>query len=220
MDTELESNPERFSPNVILRPLYQEVILPNLSYTGGPAEVAYWLQLKGVFDEAGVPFPILVPRNFALVVNRATAKKQVKLGLSDQDLFRSFQELKVAYLNKAGAGFAIDSERKTFEKITESLSAKAFEIDPSLKSWIGAEMAKAAKSLDNIEKRLKKTEENKHETDLSQLEKLKDRLFPNRIPQERVENFLNYYINDPGFIESLISAFDPFDMQMYLLKPQ
>jgi bacillithiol biosynthesis cysteine-adding enzyme BshC len=65
----IESEPEKFSPNVILRPLYQEMILPNLAYVGGPAEVTYWLQLKGVFDYFKVPFPILMPRNFALVLD-------------------------------------------------------------------------------------------------------------------------------------------------------
>ena len=55
---EVEKHPERFSPNVIMRPLYQEVILPNLCYIGGGGELAYWFQLKEFFRESRIPFPI------------------------------------------------------------------------------------------------------------------------------------------------------------------
>src|SRR6185369_14201345 len=78
----IANEPEKFSPNVILRPLYQEVILPNLAYVGGPAEVVYWLQLKGVFDQFNIPFPMLMPRNFALVIDAPTQRKFEKTGLT------------------------------------------------------------------------------------------------------------------------------------------
>ena len=66
----------------MLRPVYEEVILPNLAYIGGPSEVPYWLQLKGVFDYHQVEFPILMPRNFALVINKTNFKHS--------ELFRVF----------------------------------------------------------------------------------------------------------------------------------
>src|SRR5690606_19527220 len=65
----VETNPEKFSPNVILRPLYQEVILPNLCYIGGGGEIAYWLQLKSFFDKIKITFPILLIRNSVLISN-------------------------------------------------------------------------------------------------------------------------------------------------------
>jgi len=73
---ELEKHPERFSPNVIMRPLYQEVILPNLCYIGGGGELAYWFQLKSYFKAVNVPFPMLLLRNSVLV---KTAKQSEKL---------------------------------------------------------------------------------------------------------------------------------------------
>src|SRR5688572_5936123 len=85
---------EKFSPNVILRPLYQEMVLPNLAYVGGGAEVAYWLQLKLIFDEYNVPFPILILRNSAMYVNKATAARMHKLGLKAEDLFQDLNALK------------------------------------------------------------------------------------------------------------------------------
>nr|WP_254244924.1 bacillithiol biosynthesis cysteine-adding enzyme BshC [Hymenobacter sp. BRD67] len=77
-----ESEPERFSPNVVLRPVYQELLLPNLAYIGGGAEVAYWFQLKDVFAAFGVPYPIVLPRNSAMYLSRANAGKLAKLGLT------------------------------------------------------------------------------------------------------------------------------------------
>ena len=66
---EIKSSPERFSPNVLLRPLYQEFILPNLCYVGGPSEICYWLQLKSVFDASNISYPLLLNRNSALLIS-------------------------------------------------------------------------------------------------------------------------------------------------------
>jgi len=78
---ELESYPERFSPNVLLRPLYQESILPNLAYTGGGGELAYWFQLKALFTRFSVSFPLLVLRNSFLWIDKNSARKRQELNL-------------------------------------------------------------------------------------------------------------------------------------------
>ena len=88
MRREINDHPERFSPNVVLRPLYEEIILPNLAYIGGPSELPYWMQLKGVFDHFEVPFPMLIPRNFALYVPTASRKRIEKLGLTYEEFFK------------------------------------------------------------------------------------------------------------------------------------
>ena len=100
--SELDRYPERFSPNVVLRPLYQEKILPNLAYIGGPAEVAYWLQLKPAFDHFGLPFPVLLPRNFALIVSGMLAAKLDRFGLQPSDLFGGLKAAKEKLLEAAG----------------------------------------------------------------------------------------------------------------------
>ena len=69
-ENEITENPEKFSPNVLMRPLYQESVLPNLAYIGGGAEVAYWMQLKTAFHQENIPFPILVLRNSLLLINK------------------------------------------------------------------------------------------------------------------------------------------------------
>ncbi len=94
----LNKTPEKLSPNVITRPLYQEFVLPNIAYIGGPAEVAYWLQLKDMFQHYQVHFPILMPRNFALVLNKSSTKKLYKLEIKPSFLFLELILLKERYI--------------------------------------------------------------------------------------------------------------------------
>ena len=97
---EINNYPERFSPNVLLRPLYQEKILPNLAYVGGGSEIAYWLQLKSFFNIKKIPFPILKVRDSVLIVSKKNIVKCKKLNIDIIDLFRNSNELNNFYLTK------------------------------------------------------------------------------------------------------------------------
>ena len=217
----IEQEPECFSPNVVLRPLYQELILPNLAYIGGPAEVVYWLQLKGIFDNYNVPFPILLPRNFAMVLNKSNGKKFNKLGLSHEDLFKHEHELRANFVkSNAEVNLELDQEITALEKVFEGILGKAITIDPSLKGYIGAETQRMIKQIENIRKRLKKAEENKQETEVKQLLNLKEKLFPNGSPQERVENFMSFFLNNEDFIKDLLYYFNPLDFTYNVLEEE
>ena len=97
---EVNSHPERFSPNVIMRPLYQETILPNLCYIGGGGELAYWLQLKSYFESEHIQFPILLHRNSVLLISEKQHQKLDKLKVSVSDLFQDKQALIQSQLKK------------------------------------------------------------------------------------------------------------------------
>lgn len=214
----IELHPEKFSPNVILRPLYQEMILPNLAYIGGPSEVAYWLQLKEMFDRYEVPFPIVMPRNFALVINKTNARKLQKANLDPADLFLELPHLKEKFLMKNGHNLhVLTAEQEGIRKIFEDIRKKAEIIDQSLVAFVGAEETRVEKIMQNIEKRLKKSEEKNHDTAISQLESLKEKLFPGGGLQERTENFLSFYFNDRSFLNTLLQSFDPLDFNMNIL---
>ncbi|MEO0333515.1 MAG: bacillithiol biosynthesis BshC, partial [Bacteroidota bacterium] len=216
---ELEEYPERFSPNVILRPLYQEVILPNLAYIGGPSELSYWLQLKPIFDHYKIAFPILMPRNFALVINKTNAKKLQKVEIPIEDLFLDTQSLVKKFVeDNAEANISLKEEKAALAQVFEKIKEKARAVDGSLEGFIGSEANGSFKSLSNIEKRLKKAEEQNQETSVKQLEGLKEKLFPGGSLQERKENFLNFYINNPSFIEELLEVLSPFDFQFHILN--
>lgn len=214
----LKTNPEKFSPNVILRPLYQESILPNLAYIGGPAEVAYWLQLHGLFKHYKLPFPILMPRNFALVVNRGNNKKIRKSGMQVKDLFKDEKSLKDQFVAKnAEFKLSLEQEKEILSQVIQSIKNQALGVDKSLEGFTGAEGKKMLKIVDGIEKRLKKAEETKHDDSLQSLVKTKERLFPEGKLQERTDNFLNFYLNNPEFIQETLKAFDPFDFRFHIL---
>jgi len=215
----LDNHPENFSPNVVLRPLYQETILPNLAYIGGPSEVPYWLQLKGIFDHYGEQFPLLMPRNFALVINQASQKRLDKLGISVDELFADDVSLRRSYVernseNSLSLAFEIDDVSEVFERILK----KSLAIDQTMKGAVEAEKSKIISSLENLEKRIKKAEERNQETSVTQLLALKQKLFPDGGLQERKENFLNFYLNDKDFINKLLEAFDPIDYSFNIIE--
>lgn len=218
MEAAIKTNPENFSPNVIMRPLYQETILPNLAYCGGPAEIAYWLQLKGVFDHYKTFFPALMPRVFNLVINKPVQKKIDKLKLTDKDVFKSTHVLKEVYLTLHGQnGFGLDDERAELAQLFDKIKTKAEAIDGSLSGFIGAEGAKSFKSLDTISKRLKKAEEQNNETAMSQIDNIKEKLFPNGSLQERHDNYLNFALNNDDFLWELMEKLDAFEYKFHIL---
>ncbi|MDW7691289.1 bacillithiol biosynthesis cysteine-adding enzyme BshC [Flammeovirgaceae bacterium SG7u.111] len=215
----IEQSPEKFSPNVVLRPVYQEVILPNLSYTGGPSELVYWLQLKGVFDHYQIPFPLLVPRNFALVINKANSKKVNKLALSTEELFLDEHQLKTDYLlRNSEENLELGTEIADMEKVFEAILAKAVNVDKSLEGYIKGESTKVGKQIDNIQRRLKKAEEKNQEIAINQLTGLKEKLFPGGGPQERYDNLLAFYLNNPNFLSELLETFEPLNYQYHVLE--
>jgi bacillithiol biosynthesis cysteine-adding enzyme BshC len=215
----VETEPEKFSPNVILRPLYQEMILPNLAYVGGPAEVVYWLQLKDVFEYFKTPFPILMPRNFAMVIEQHVIKKFEKTKLELKDLFEEKNHLFNHWvLKNTQHNLSVSEERKIINRIFEALKERATGIDQTLVPFVGAEGKRAMNSLEKIETKLLRAEKRSQSDKLKQIEFVKDALFPNGSLQERTDNFLNFYQQDPQFIEQLLRCFDPFDFQFNILS--
>ena len=218
MASQIETSPEKFSPNVVLRPLYQECILPNLAYVGGPAEVTYWLQLKGVFNKHRIPFPILMPRNFALVVEAHIQQKFEKTGL---DLQMLFEEKNFIFnhwtLKNTKHNLTVGPERNTISGIFQQLGERAASIDKTLEPFVGAEGKRAMNSLEKIERKLLRAEKRFQSDKLRQIESVKDALFPDGGLQERHDNFLNFYQQDNLFISRLLKNFDPFDFKFNVL---
>ncbi len=215
--TLLDEHPERFSPNVVLRPLYQETILPNLAYIGGPSEVPYWLQLKGVFEHYQTPFPLLMPRNFALYIPSVAAKRIAKLGLTPEELFKDTLTLKHEYVeHHARHTLKFDNENRIIHKALDAILHKAQMVDPTLEKAVLAETKRFSNAVARLEKKMRRAEERNQETGVRQVLAVKDELFPNGGLQERSENFLTFYLNDHQFLQTMLSAFDPFDYRMQL----
>jgi len=216
---ELTQHPERFSPNVVLRPLYQEVILPNIAYVGGPAEIAYWLQLGDLFKRYDIPFPALVLRNSALLITPSQSEKIKKLGLSTTDLFGDAIQLKKRYTMEHSQNPLTFPEQKkvisrAFEEITQFIS----QTDPSLVGMVKAEMHKTIKAIEHIEKKVEKAAEHQQATQIQQIIGLLNKLFPNQTLQERHDNILNFTLNHPNLLETLYETFNPFVFEFQIIE--
>ena len=210
--------PEKFSPNVILRPLYQEMILPNLAYVGGPAEVAYWLQLKPVFDHYNETFPILMPRNFALVIPSHIQKKWEKTGLSQEDLFREKHGLMARLaIENADHKVKLNGQVQELIDLFERIRNQAEIIDPTLIAHVEAQQARTQHKLEIIEKKFVRAEKRRQADQLRQAEAVIDDLFPNGSLQERTNNFLDFYLVNPAFVNDLLSHFEPFDYRFHII---
>ncbi len=216
---ELASFPERFSPNAILRPLYEEVILPNICYIGGGGEIAYWLELKSTFEHHKVTFPILLLRNSALIANDKQVKKLSKLDLSWQDLFLKRNDLLKSQTIKKSA-FEIDfkTQKEHLKKQFEDLYEIANQTDKSFLGAVKAQETKQIKGLENLEKRLLKAQKRVLTDDLERITLLQNELFPNKSLQERQANFSEFYLdNGNNLIDKLIKELKPLENEFNMV---
>ncbi|MCC7332019.1 MAG: bacillithiol biosynthesis cysteine-adding enzyme BshC [Flavobacteriales bacterium] len=218
--TELETHPERFSPNVALRPMYQEKILPNLAYIGGGGELAYWLQLKKAFDFNHISYPILILRNSVLLIDELTKKKLDKIGIGLNQIFNPTETLIKEYLKSKFTGTVnLSEEQKKISSIFNELTKKAETIDATLKPMIEAEFQKIIKSLSHIESKLIKVQKLKEEDSVNQIARLKEKLFPAGNLQERTENVLYLFLllgNDA--IDVLIKELNPLKQEFIIIE--
>ncbi len=219
---ELEAHPERFSPNVVLRPLLQETILPNLAYVGGGGELAYWLERKTLFEHFKIPFPILLRRNSVLWVDKEMGKKLAKLHVPATHLFEDTDAL-VRDFVAANSTAEVDlaTEMDTLHQIFNHVAQKATAIDATLEKAVRAEETKAVATLEQWQSRLVRAEKQKHEVSLQQLRALKDKLFPANGLQERTDNFMPYVLKyGDGFIDTLKENLDPFAVGFVVLEEE
>jgi len=192
---EVNDFPERFSPNVLLRPLYQEVVLPNLCYIGGGGELAYWFEMKEMFTAFKVTFPMLLLRNSALIVTEAQQKRLSKLKLSVSELFLKQSDLlakKTKELSELNIDFSTQKEflKEQFKELYEI----AKQTDESFVGAVAAQEQKQLKGLATLEKRLLSAEKRKLSQKLALFTKLQNELFPKQSLQERNTNFSELYL--------------------------
>ena len=202
---ELRDHPERFSPNVILRGLYQETILPDLVFIGGGGEMAYWLQLKELFENYKVVYPVLVLRNSFLIVEKKWNERINKLDLKVTDLFKDENELmKMIVAKNSENSIELNGNFEKAEAFYEQIRMQAEAIDKTLSQYVNAIKTRSLKDLEELEKKMLRAEKRKFEEQQRHIQKIKEVLFPNDGLQERVENFSWFYAKwGRSFIEEL-----------------
>lgn len=217
---ELDKNPRVFSPNVILRPLYQEVILPNLCYVGGGGEMAYWLELKGYFDKVEVPFPILLLRNSVQIISEKQSRKMAKLNISKEEIFLNQHQL-LSKKVKENTEMSLSFQEKIqfLEKQFADLKKVAIKTDISFLNAVNAQERKQIKGLEKLEKRLLIAEKKRQSDLVSRIIVLQNEVLPNQSLEERQRNFSEYYLEyGSAFIDALKETLKPLALQFTILE--
>lgn len=219
MEEELEMYPWRFSPNVITRPLYEEVVLPNLCYIGGGGELAYWFELKEYFKAEKVPFPILLLRNSALIVSAQQEKKRENLGITRAELFLKQHELINRKVRKI-SNIDIDFSKQKQHLVAQfrEMYELARQTDVTFLNAVKAQEVKQLKGLDHLEARLLKAQKRKLKDEVTRIAQLQNELFPFKSLQERHTNFSEMYLEyGEDLIPALIENLDPLHSEFKII---
>ena len=206
----------QLSPNVVLRPIYQEWILPNLAYIGGPSEIAYWQQLPLAFKTLALPFPLTLQRAGGILVQQKDVELIQKLGFEKQDFLADKALLKERYLKQAG------DQEPNYGQMAEFWSGyKASFLNivaeelPQERKMIEAELTRIQKQTEALEEKFEKMRKAKFDKALKQIEQLSEKLQPKGQLQERTTNILNYCPD--GALSSKIACIyeqlDPYNQE-------
>ena len=217
LKSEIENHPDRFSPNVISRCLYQEFILPNVVYVGGPAEVVYWIGFKKFFDHYKIDFPVVSPRDFVLMLSKKSQKIMKNYNIELKDLFLGKNHIEKKAMN------VFEDRDKNFSdeisKIKSSLQEIADKynmVDKTMKPHILASSKRMEKVLLQIEGRFIKSLKGENKKLVLKVGELYDEIFPSGSIQERKENMITFY--DQDFIGNLKNSLNPLDLHFKVLE--
>ena len=216
---DVQNNPANYSPNVILRGVFQETILPNIAFIGGGGELAYWLELKDVFAAACVPYPVLLLRNSFLLISDKQAKQLQKLEISLDALFKGLQyNIDRFVIKNSGFQLQIDSQMASIESQYNLIKEQAQSIDTSLVQHIEALAHKQSQKLIQVQKKMLRAQKRKFEVEQQQMTKTLNLLFPGGSLQERTENIADWYkIYGTHFVRAIIENSDDFTKGFTLL---
>lgn len=219
---ELANHPDRFSPNVVMRPIYQEYSLPNLAYIGGGGEIAYWLERKAQFSAFDVFYPMLIRRNSAMILNKSLLKNLSKLDFTVNDIFQDSDKLIHKFINSSSdVEIELVQQRNKIEESFREIAKKSAAVDPTLAKSVLAEMTKQLKNIDQMESRIKRSLKSQEEVNVKKIEKLKDKLFPGNGLQERYDNFLPHYMDiGESFFDIMIENLNPLERKFICFLPE
>ena len=211
MFQELQDSPERFSPNAVLRPAYQESILPNIAYIGGNAEIAYWLELKDYFNVIHLPFPILIPRHSMLWLNKKVIKKIEKNGFSYAAIFLPLERFIQGQISiNENLSQILETEEKTLALAFDQIEKNAGATDITFAHLVKAEKQRLTKSFQRMKKRLWRAEKKKNTEKIERLTTLYAQVHPHHNWQERQWNFSVFYAEEgKNWLEKCYEALDP-----------
>ena len=218
--TELHQYPERFSPNVILRGVYQETILPGVVFVGGGGELAYWMELKNVFQQVGVHYPLLQLRNSFLLIHQKQAEQWVAMQFEEQDLFKPILDLEVAYVKKhATQALDLQDQINHLTILYSTIKNEVVKVDPTLGTHTENLAHQSKAKLLALEKKMVRAERRKQTVAIHRIHRIKKALFPKGNLQEREEHF-SAWVGQYGlsWIETIMENSKGLDARFRIIK--
>jgi bacillithiol biosynthesis cysteine-adding enzyme BshC len=209
---------ECFSTNVVTRPLYQQSVLPDIIYVGGPAEVSYWLQYKSMFDHYDVFYPMLLMRDSLLILNSSVARKVKKLGIGLEELFAEESIWQKTQISRLASEVNFKPVQDTIEQTYQQLANELAKVDPTLKPAALAEMQKQLHALKHLESKYLRAWKQKNETLVRQLQEIRDTVFPGGELQERHNNVWAYTADPHPLIRQIISIANPWKQMVKIVE--
>ncbi len=216
---DLAKLPQNYSPNVILRPLLQETLLPNLAYIGGGGELAYWIERKNQFNHFKAPFPILIRRDSVSWIEPNMLTKINKLGLDPLHFFQNTEDIvKTLLYKKSKIDFDSRDEIQNIETLIERICKKADSIDLTVANSMRAEGTRIMKAVQQLSSKVLRAEKSKSDQSIAQIENIKSKMFPDGKLQERYEGFIPLYLKTEGeIIDFLVENLDPLSPEWKLI---
>jgi bacillithiol biosynthesis cysteine-adding enzyme BshC len=207
-----KEKPFLFSPNVLLRPIYQDALLPTVAYIGGPGEIAYFAQMKGVYEKFGLPMPVIYPRKAATIVEKKVDRvlKKFDLDITDfwgdtEGLVRSMAERQIPESLGRALSLASSHLEQDFEPLVREIAV----FEPTLKESAHLSQGKMSRQLQFLEKKIVQAAKKRNDIAVEQIRKAGDNLFPNGHLQERIFNIGPYLLKyGPAFMDRLDRAIE------------
>lgn len=196
----VDSEPEKFSPNVLLRPICQDYILPTAFYIGGPSEIAYFAQVLPLYEIFEVEPPIVYPRSSATLLEKGISNIMDKFDLEIKDVFLGTDALKnkvISSISEENLENAFNEANYNIELAFDKLKECLFDIDKTLNDAGNKYKQNAINNIMQLKGKAVEAQKKKHEVTLRQIDKLSVNLYPNGNLQERELNFF-YFANKYG----------------------
>ena len=218
----LETQPERFSPNVLLRPLYQDALLPTVAYVAGSAELAYYAQMKGIYDAFDIPMPIIYPRKSLTLLEGKIEKVLDNYDLKVPDFWNNVEAL-INEIAKAQLPESLEKRIRCaslcVNKNLQALEDTVIEFEPTLKNTVENVKGRILGQMDGLEKKILQAYKKRNEVIGQQIHKAQNSLYPNNNFQERELNILPYLFKyGLGFIDQLYESLDISNFEHQVIK--
>jgi len=212
----LENEPDKFSPNVLLRPICQDYLLPTAFYIAGPSEIAYFAQLKPLYELYNIVEPIIYPRSSLTILENSIAGSLDKFSIGINDVFVDVENVKKRIINsveQSSVDEMFSDISNQLENSFDQLKEKLFDLDKTIADSSNRYRDKILGTIAELKSKAEKAQQKKYEVTLRQIDRAAVHLFPNSNLQEREINFV-YFVNKYGD-EFLKRVFDELQINKF-----